>query len=72
MPRRARPVGSATLMVRNTLDKLCYALLIYLLSQILFLVSSNFSATTNVSYILTLMSITAMVSKKHFIPLIAS
>ena len=52
--------------------KLCYVLLIYLLSQILFLASSNFSGTTNVFFTSISMSIMGMVSKKRFILPIAS
>lgn len=65
--KKSEASGFCYINGKTTLYKLCYVLLIYLLSQILFLVFSNFSATTNVSSTLILTSITAMVSKKHFI-----
>lgn len=51
----------------TTIYKLCYVLLIDLVSQILSLASSNFSGTTNVFFTLISMFIMAMVSKKRFI-----
>lgn len=70
--KKSEASGFCYINGETTLYKLCYVLLKYFLSQILFLVSSNFSATTNVFFTLISMSIMATVSKKHFIPPIGS
>ena len=70
--KKSEASGFCYINGRITLCELCCILLIYLLSQILFLVSSSFSATTNVFSTLISMSIMAMVSKKRFIPPIGS
>ena len=70
--KKSEASGFCYINGRTTLCELCCILLIYLLSQILFLVSSSFSATTNVFSTLISMSIMAMVSKKRFIPPIGS